>query len=229
MSLVETSSYDGSVGLVLLTQPTQGEARAVFFQWTEKGQAGRVASLDDECRLKTIVPTGQNRHAIMLEQRQGSQIILPGTSIFMQRFKKGLRPRMPEAALRLRDMAEFSVSRTTDPDDDVQAGGSGTGTQLFEACQFCSSCSPEPNITTANTGSTIPTGTHVCSMCCVVSHPACASALATTKLSACLADGSGNTDFDQACAPLRSDRLPDCLRNSRTGYGRAGMFGMLCN
>ena len=209
LSASMTSSFDGSVSLVLLKDCEHSEARVVLIQWTDAGVAGRVADMDEENCLKTIVPAGIKRHPIdiTLPRFSGSLVIMKGTGVFMQRFKKGTRPSVPQRVLRLRDMVELASSRVQGDDHDDGDHAS------LDTCRYCAS-----NLRLWDTEA----GRHIapcaCCICHVVAHPCCSRAL-LPQLESCLADFSAGTEIIAVRDMLASDLVTSWRSNTRTSSG----------
>ena len=199
------SSFDGSVSLVLLKDCDHSEARVVLFQWTEAGVAGRVADVDAQNCLKTIVPAGIKRHPIdiTLPRNAGSLVIMKSTGVFMQRFRKGARPAVPTTVLRMRDMVELAASRVQDDDPD------GDHTSL-DTCLYCAS-----NLRLWDTEAGKYTAPCACCICYVVSRPCCSRAL-LPQLESCLADFSAGPEITDVRAVLDSDLVRSWRSNART-------------
>ncbi|CAE7303854.1 unnamed protein product [Symbiodinium sp. KB8] len=206
LSASMTSSFDGSVSLVLLKDCEHSEARVVLIQWTDAGVAGRVADMDEEHCLKTIVPAGIKRHPIdiTLPRFSGSLVIMKGTGVFMQRFKRGTRPSVPQRVLRLRDMVELASSRVQGDDHDDGDHAS------LDTCRYCAS---NLRLWDTEAGSHIAPG--ACCICHVVAHPCCSRAL-LPQLESCLADFSAGTEITAVRGMLASDLVTSWRSNART-------------
>ena len=104
--------YDGGIQG---TQTDQDECntQVVLVQWVVGGKSGRIADLDSEGRVITIVPSGAKRVPIRFEN---STIIHPSIGITMERVKRSERPKLPIHAERLMRMWRVALQADRMPE-----------------------------------------------------------------------------------------------------------------
>ena len=130
------SSSTTGLSLVLYSQkttadPDESGLQVVLVQWVIGGKTGRIADLDSEGRVKTIVPMGSKRIPIEFGD---CEIIHPNTGIIMERVRKAERPKLPDSIQRLMNMWGIALQAHCLPEhkalrflqQDEQSGGNVT-------------------------------------------------------------------------------------------------------
>ena len=100
-------------------------------QWVIGGKTGRIADLDSEGKVKTIVPMGSKRTPINFGD---CEIIHPAIGIIMERVKKADRPKLSDNIQRLMSMWRIALQAHCLPEHkalrllqhDEQSGGNVT-------------------------------------------------------------------------------------------------------
>ena len=120
LSQSKDPGHDGCVSLCCLPAADEASSSSfVFLQWTKPGLEGRVADVTSDMYLKCIVPVGNKRVPLNLQQ-MGGHIILPWTSAKIVKDRQfansSLRGRqhpnkLPEQVQRLVQMCRVAESR----------------------------------------------------------------------------------------------------------------------
>ena len=141
--------YDGGVQ----TDQDECNTQVVLVQWVVGGKTGRIADLDSEGRVITIVPSGAKRVPINFEK---NTIVHPSFGTTMERVKRSERPKLPTHIERLMRMWRVALQADHMPEhvalqliqqdeskDIVDLTSSGGAAQALvmdmSSCCFCGS------------------------------------------------------------------------------------------
>ena len=141
---------DRSLALVVVTGPRVG-----LMQWVLEGKTGRIAEIDEEFRVKAIVPVGGKKSPIKPES-----IIIANTGVFMEKVRKKERPYVPPEVQRLMRIWEHGMMNHQDQEEALQEQEEG----FFEMCAYCKS----PRDPDGSSSRAQP-----CSFCMLDAHDSC--------------------------------------------------------
>lgn len=167
---------DGSLALVVVAGPRVG-----LMQWVLEGKTGRIADIDEDFRVKTIVPVGKKKDPI-----KPDSFIITNTGVFMERVRKKERPYVPPELQRLMKIWEHGMMNQQDQDEALQEQDEG----FFAMCAYCKS-PRDPDVPDGLSSRAQP-----CSFCMLDVHDTCAKKYVLNTL----LEG----------ASLQSIRLPQC-------------------
>ena len=179
------------VSLVQLPATQEGSLpRLVMLQWVIPGVSGRIADVDENHFLKSIVPVGPKRIPLKLEE-VGAKIIVPATGVVLLREKRTAKLRtssslnlLPDDLIRLMDMWQAAEGKKL---------GLETGMETDENCFICSkpcytpdSGSAEQDIPAATSGDCFT----LCPFCLLCSHHECLERVLAALPGRCETEGA---------------------------------------
>ncbi len=187
------------------TDADESNKRIVLIQWTIGGKRGRIADLDSDSCVKTIVPTGAKKNPLDLSS---SYIIHPAVGVSMERVKRRERPKLPSIIIRLTSMwrtalqsqymtenQALQILNRMETVDEARSSGTlvesvqhgATAQALLQsesACAFCGTNlhkqrQHEPHTSSSQCSSYEPDFIQQCCICLLSWHMSCVQHLLT--------------------------------------------------
>ena len=152
----------------------QSSRRLLLVSWDVAGRTGRVARVDSEWRLISMVCVGPNRHA---RNFQNCTVILPSCELAMERVRKKDRQALPEHVVRMAEMfmqCERLVANAAERELQQHSGSPEQWVNVVHAadeCVYCGCLHCSASASSEESASTqVP---EQCPLCLLHWHQAC--------------------------------------------------------
>lgn len=177
---------DRSLALVVVAGPCVG-----LMQWIIEGKTGRIADIDEDFKVKTIVPVGKKKDPITPDS-----IIIANTGVFMEKVRKKERPYVPPELQRLMKIWEHGMMNQQAEEEALQEQDEG----FFTMCAYCKSPHDPDGLSSR---------AQLCSFCMLDVHDTCAKKYVLNTM---LAGASHASSDSRTAATQFICRPPQCAR-----------------